>query len=273
MITEFNTSLFNRLPEGTRSDLVVHRFGVELLDGDGFVVVRTPANPIFYFGNLIFLEQPNQRSVDDWIALFQNCFSDIPDINHCTLVWNKRDSSVDWNSNLKDKGFQLEDIDVRSVTQSQWQKPEMLFPDELEIRDFNNESDWQQWFDLNLKNRDPAHTETDYIAFLEGQRFTYQRLINEEQGFHSGIFTETGQLVAFAGLYFLNGLGRFQFVFTCPGHRRMGLCKHLLTFMAQRGFMSAEQLIILADEHDHATKLYQNLGFRLMDVESSACRW
>jgi len=268
-----NKILFDRLPPGTRSDLIINRYGVEIVKGHGFIAIRTPGQPSYYFGNLFFLNDPGSHPLEFWLDQFQRTFLDIDGIKHCTLVWNCPIPKGEFLQRLNNEKFHLDHLDVRAVTRLQWLAPYMVLPEGLVIRDLVSERDWQQWFVLNLACRDPAHTEADYLPYLEGQRANYQRLLDENQGYHTGVFSNDGQLVAFAGVYFLNNLGRFQFVYTHPDYRRKGLCSLLLTRLANRGFSRAEQLIILADKHDKATHLYAKLGFKLLGVESSACRW
>jgi ribosomal protein S18 acetylase RimI-like enzyme len=92
-------------------------------------------------------------------------------------------------------------------------------------------------------------------------------------GHYWGAF-QGDQLVAFAGFYHQAGLGRFQHVRTLPNFQRKGLCKSLLcTIIKQAISQGIETLVIVADEHYHATALYGSLGFEITSREASLCWW
>ena len=75
------------------------------------------------------------------------------------------------------------------------------------------------------------------------------------------------------GLFFTGAMGRFQLVRTHQDWRNRGLCRQLLSQVARQGFERARQLIIVADEHYHAQRVYRALGFVPVARIGSLCRW
>src|SRR3954451_484204 len=69
------------LPLGWHTDLAVRRLdGSTIEERADHVVVRTPANPLFYWGNFVLVTDPD--SLDDperWLAVFE---SEFPDAAH-----------------------------------------------------------------------------------------------------------------------------------------------------------------------------------------------
>src|SRR3954471_8419405 len=56
---------------------------------DDHLVIRSPSNPAFYWGNLLLFDEPPQPGdVERWERLFAEVFSDEPRVRHVTLAWD-----------------------------------------------------------------------------------------------------------------------------------------------------------------------------------------
>ena len=91
----------------------------------------------------------------------------------------------------------------------------------------------------------------------------YRKMAQAGLGAWFGAFLEN-QLVADLGLFFEAGVGRFQQVETHPDFRRRGICGTLVYHSSRFGFekMEARTLVMVADEHYHAARIYESVGFR-----------
>ena len=59
---------------------------------DGYLVVRSPGNPTYYWGNLLlFDEPPAAGDAPRWEALFEEAFADEPRVRHRTFAWDRAD--------------------------------------------------------------------------------------------------------------------------------------------------------------------------------------
>lgn len=55
---------------GYRTDLIFHRFDGQVLDRGDYLVIKTPTNPTFYWGNfLLFAEPPGDGDDVRWTML------------------------------------------------------------------------------------------------------------------------------------------------------------------------------------------------------------
>ncbi|WP_235689153.1 GNAT family N-acetyltransferase, partial [Aeromonas veronii] len=133
-------------------------------------------------------------------------------------------------------------------------------------------ADWPEWLDFELNERDEGHSEQSYLPYLRSRKALYQAMIADGLGDWWGIWQE-GQLVASCGLFFCGTLGRFQLVRTHHAWRNQGLCRQLLSQVARAGLSRAKLLIIVADEHYHAQRIYRSLGFAPVARIGSLCRW
>ncbi len=56
---------------GYRTDLIFPAFDGEIIDRGDYLVVRSPANPAFYWGNfLLFSQPPQEGDFREWRDLF-----------------------------------------------------------------------------------------------------------------------------------------------------------------------------------------------------------
>jgi hypothetical protein len=71
------------------------------------------------------------------------------------------------------------------------------------------------------------------------------------------------KLVGCLGIFCEGDLGRYQIVSTHPNHQRQGVCASLVCETAQYAFerMKLKKLVMMADEHYHAAKIYESVGF------------
>ena len=61
---------------GLRSDLIFSKFSGEIEDRGSYLLVKTPSNPGFHWGNyIIFSESPRKGDLEAWKAIFHKEFS------------------------------------------------------------------------------------------------------------------------------------------------------------------------------------------------------
>jgi hypothetical protein len=63
---------------------------------DGYLVVRSPSNPAFWFGNfVVFDDAPRPGDGPGWERLFEREFADEPRVQHRTMRWDRTDDEGD----------------------------------------------------------------------------------------------------------------------------------------------------------------------------------
>jgi hypothetical protein len=89
---------------GFATDLMIRRLaGSEIADRGNYLVVRTPRNPTFYWGNFT-LVSPSVPA-DEWLGLFAGEFTDA---GHVAIGVDGTDGSWHGASPLLESGFELE---------------------------------------------------------------------------------------------------------------------------------------------------------------------
>ncbi|MFP3588373.1 hypothetical protein SCB29_32745 [Paraburkholderia sp. SIMBA_055] len=96
-------------------------------------------------------------------------------------------------------------------------------------------------------------------------------LIERGLGNWWGAFIENEQ-VGSLGLFFFDGIGRFQTVITGAQHRNRNVCKTLMTEVIGLGAGQSDRLVMVADETYHAGAIYEAIGFRQQGRLASLCQ-
>lgn len=239
---------------GLKTDIEISRFENKLTERDGYLVVETPANPDFYWGNfLIFPAPPKPEDAARWPAIFKEEFRHNPAIRHVALTWD----SPEGERGAEFPGYDFEASPIYHLNKAI--RPPR-FNEEVQVRALSSDSDWHQAVTNQVNCRGEGFEETGYLRFKEKQMGRYRRMAEAGFGAWFGAFLNK-KLVADAGLYHFDDVGRFQSVGTDPTHRRQGICAALIYNMAQQGLKRSEKLVIVADPTHGADRVYRSVGF------------
>ncbi len=241
---------------GFRTDLMVLALGGSAIEyHDRHVVVRTPSNPTFWWGNFVLFAEPvGVGEVDERLELFASAF---PDAGHVAWGIDSVDGTIGAEDELSGAGFELSRDTV--LTATALRPPRRAV--EAELRPLAGDDDWRQALELRIAcfPKDDDHfTEPFLRAHVAASRALCERGVAT----WFGAF-ERGSLRAALGVVSDgDGIARFQMVETHPDARRRGLSSALVhragTTALEGG---AETLVILADPGYHAIGLYRSLGF------------
>ena len=74
---------------GYRTDLMFHRFEGDVTDRGRYLVIRTPSNPTYRWGNfLLFDAPPGPGDFEQWTALFEQEVGKPPEVTHKVFGWD-----------------------------------------------------------------------------------------------------------------------------------------------------------------------------------------
>lgn len=256
---------------GIRTNVMIHRFDGGIIEEyDDCILLKTPSNPNYWWGNMLFMPNaPQAGDFERWDKVFQKRLGS--KFKHRVYAWD-----INPNDSLKPDrgedadflagGFNRADDEVLATQKDGLVKPEYI-AEGLEIRPLNSSEDWADVLELNVLCRDTFHPEVGYREHRRKQLEMYQRLQADDLGVIFGGFVES-KLVADMGLFFENGLGRFQHVETHPDYRKRGIAGSMVHHISEWGFnkRSAENLVIIADPEGPAVKLYKSLGYNLQEI-------
>lgn len=244
----------SELPLGWRTDLeVLQRSGAVLERHSDHIVVRSPDNPGFHWGNFVMVTSP-ELAVDAQacIDLFRTRF---PRAGHVAIglpepvaeAWKRSDLHYEWDTVL--------------VASSPPVLPQS--PAGYSVRRLTTEDDWARCLAADVAEhvRTGGSAGADYTDFVRGRMRTRAHLTRQETGAFFGAFAGD-ELVADLGIVLCDAhTARYQSVATAYAHRGRGLASHLLSvagWWAQGS--GATRWVIVAEPASPAERLYRGLG-------------
>jgi GNAT superfamily N-acetyltransferase len=260
--------LIRDLDVGWATDMEVLRLsGSSVEDCGDHLIVRTPRNPTYHWGNCILVA--DSEAVDDaarWVNVFRAAFLSADWI----AIGLRRMPSdvVRWNR----EGLELELDEVLATTKLPHQT---ALPAGYVVRHLLGD-DWEQTVRLAVDDNyltgswEPASYET----FARTRTAIHRALCNGHPDIaaYFGAFAD-GVLAANLGIVCCGTTARYQNVLTQESHRRRGLASHLLgvaaTWAADRG---CTRWVIVTERTNTAGRVYRDVGFALDSTNVQAYR-
>lgn len=240
---------------GFRTDLMLRRLaGAEVVDMGGHLVIRTPDNPFFYWGNFLLIDPPPPGTSQGWLEEFLREF---PEAKHVAIGIDGIDGETGDVTELLTAGLEVEVNVVLTADRLTRPAPAVA----AEIRPLVSEADWQQMVDARLEIDEDGSE--GHREFVERKQAEARRLTLDGHGEYFGAFVD-GVVRASLGIVTDGGgLARYQSVETHPNHRRQGLARALLVAAGDAALdrFGAKTLVIVADPDYVAIDLYRGLGF------------
>jgi ribosomal protein S18 acetylase RimI-like enzyme len=250
---------------GYRTDLMVRRLAGSSINDEGhFIIVRTPENPGFHWGNFLLLPgPPSEAQFQEWMARFTEEFSDAA---HMTF-------GIDGTTIPDDREHQapagmVADLSVVMTSERPPAGGEVMGTPT--VRPLRSDGDWDQEHLLRLvqDEGDQPHS-PDHLDFLRRSTDEARRMVAGGHAEYFGAFTGD-RLCSVVGIASDGqGVARYQNVGTHPGFRRRGLASTLLARAGLFGTeeMGARQLVIVAEHDSKAAALYRAVGFVPVEME------
>ncbi|MCD6641124.1 MAG: GNAT family N-acetyltransferase [Nocardioides sp.] len=242
---------------GFRTDIaLLQRTGSEVEDLGSHLVVRTPANPTYFWGNFLLLGRPpfpgGEREV---VGAFRTEF---PDARHVSIGIDTTDDPGDLQA-WRDAGLL---VDVATVLTAERLVQPLAPLAQVELRALESDEDWEQRAALSLA-LSPGNRDESHLAFARARNDQERALVAAGDGARFGGFVD-GTLVSTAGIFRVEpGLARFQTVETHPDHRRQGIGASVVHAAGAHAVeaLGARSLVIVAETEGEAIRIYRRLGF------------
>lgn len=257
---------------GFKTEMIFHRFDGIVVDRGDYLVVKTPSNPGFFFGNLLlFSRAPKLGALTKWKETFRQEFADAPDVKHFTFLWDSPSEGIGEIAELNGEGFKVDFSVVLTAKAVHSPKKINL---QVSIRPISTDLEWKQVTENQILSKSADFKEPEYRIFKERQMARYRAMAEQGLGHWFGAFLD-GKLVGDLGIYREGSLGRFQSVETHPDFQRKGICGALVykSAMFALNEMGLTELVMVADENYHAAKIYESVGFAPTAKEYSAFWW
>ncbi|NPC95200.1 GNAT family N-acetyltransferase [Nocardioides sp. zg-DK7169] len=233
---------------------------------DTHVVVRTPANPTFRWGNFVLLRRaPTRAELPRWAEIFDAAF---PDAGHRAFGIDDPEADSHALTPLARAGYQVETCTV--LTADEVHEPRHGNATAV-LRRLEGDADWAARVELAIACSDPQEG-PGFAEFAVRRAAAERRLADGGHGDWFGAF-DGEQMLSGLGIFRTgDGLARFQSVETHPEHRRRGLAGSLVHHAGRHAFdnLGAHTLVIVADPDYPAIRIYRHVGFRPSETQLQA---
>lgn len=257
---------------GFRTDLALLTASGSIVEDRGtHLVVRSPDNPSYFWGNFLLLAEPpvpgGEREV---VAAFRTEF---PLADHVSIGIDTAELTDEARAAFEAAGLT---VDVATVlTATSLQPPREV---EAEIRALDGDEDWEARARLSQQLH-PSTSEESFMTFARNKNVQERRLVDAGRGQRFGAFVD-GAIVSTAGVFVTEGgVARFQSVETHPDHRRQGLAAAVVHAAGRHALdhFGVRTLVIVADTDGEAIGVYRRLGLadheRQLMMEMRSGEW
>lgn len=249
----------------------------------GYLAVRTPAVPDYWYGNC--LAMPGLPSAGD-LALWESLFErEHPEAEHRVFLIDAPEGIEGLSDGLDDfvaAGYELSAHDVLAT--GSVHRPALL-NDDFDYRPVRSDGEWAAVLEASLAINagQPGYTR----GFLERNVKAVRSAVEGGHGAWwaawepiSGgrVGNRSGGLpVANLGLFWSDGLARFQDVETDPNFRRRGICRSLVyhacaSLMAAGGGAGRSSgapplptIFVIKPEDEAVRRIYESVGFSFLE--------
>jgi GNAT superfamily N-acetyltransferase len=257
---------------GYRSDLIFPTFEGEIVDRGSYLVVRTPSNPTFYWGNfLLFSDPPGEGDFNRWRDLFSKEIGSPPEVKHQTFGWDTLRDEEGASRPFLEAGFRVN----RSIVMT---AREPITPAQpaigVEFRPLQTNHEWEQAVENQVICREPEFTEAGYREFRQRDMQRYRTMVSAGLGVWFGAFIDR-RLVADLGVFHSGVTGRYQSVQTHPDYRRRGIAGDLICEAGRYATsrFKLETLVIVTEADSAPARLYGSLGFQKVEYQMGLEWW
>jgi uncharacterized protein YrzB (UPF0473 family) len=252
------------------TDLILLKFESEIIKKDDYIVIKTPSQPDYFWGNfLIFSKPPKKEDFITWKEIYKTEFeSEEP--NFFTLTWDSEEVDKESIISFEKDGFSL-GLDITLAT-CHPVKPSR-FNEKVVVKPIETNEEWAMIPEVHF-DKDSPKSKTAQMGFAEKRIESFREFTKKGVAHRFGAFLN-GKLVGDLGLFYENEVARFDLVATHSDYLRQGICQTLvyLSSIYMQKHYKVLKLVIVADDDYYAIDVYKKVGFKPIQKNYSLMWW
>lgn len=259
-----------------RTSLMIHRLYGSVEDRSDCLLLRTPSVPDYWFGNCLAMPAPpGPADYDRWMARFSAELPEYGERSHRVFLVDSPEGEAGDSGPFLEAGFE---INVNDVLATDAPRAPVHLSDRYPIRPLVSDRDWAALVETTLAvNADQAGYDRHYV---EGKTRAVRSAVERGEGAWWAAL-DGGKVIGHLGLFWGEGLVRFQDVETHPDYRGQGVCRSILhsACLAARRDPRASgsvsdgsrkgagadpdvgPLFVIVPADDGVRRIYESLGF------------
>lgn len=254
-----------------QTDLIFAAHNGKILDRGNYLVISTPTNPSYHWGNyLVFNKAPVANDEVKWREVFKAEFGHDERITHELFAWDLGQDDQFDPAPFVTLGFEQDEGITLATDQLEYPAKYNL---DIELIKIASDEEWEEVTKLQILCGDPKFAKS-YEPFKRAQMKNYRQMTAAKLG-HWWAAKLDGKIVADLGVFYQGQVARYQSVGTHPDYRRLGICQTLVYESALSSLteFKVNQLVMEADIHYHAAKIYESVGFKPVEKTYSLSRY
>ena len=248
---------------GYQMDLAYPGFNGQIIDRGNYLVIHTPSNPSYYWGNyLLFDRPPGPSDLARWREIFAKEIGNQPNINHEAFGWDTPSGDLGHIEPFQKAGYNLFQHNI--MTTSKIIQPPH-FNTNVETRSVTTDAEWEMATYCNASDSESPATPN---ARIREKMRTWQVVSQNKTGNWYGAFLQN-EFAGGLGIYKVKKIGVIDSVVTHPNFRKQGVgrslmyqaCHHALTHLG------VDKLLLATSKDSDAERMYQQLGFKTVEQQ------
>ena len=254
-------------PPGTATDRFARASVTTIRRGDGYDIIETPSRRDFWFGNVLFLDEPPMpHEHDRWLARHAEDFAGTG-VRVQLVQWETTDPNDDLSDVPPGATYRTERSVVLELGTfvTTWPRADVA------VRALESDVDWEAAIALDAAGRDAAERAQD--AFHRWRIGVDRESVRAGAARVLGAF-EGDRLLGYAGLHANDLWMRATTPNTALAARGRGIfsCLFAELYREARARRPVARCVIVAEPGGAPERLYRSFGFRAIGVQSALVR-
>jgi ribosomal protein S18 acetylase RimI-like enzyme len=256
------TSLF------LRTEMIFWRELSQIEDIGEAIIIRTPQNPTWNWGNLLVLASPPKlEEIPKWLRVIDEKLLIEPKTTYRMMTWQSGPAEESVVQQLKEEGLKStlgQILTLRTLLPPRHSNPNVI------VKEITGDDPlWKEVLAINIEAFSPGFP--NYEVFATRNIEEHRKMIAKGLG-KWYVAMVGGEAAGTVGIYPGEGVYRYQEVAVREKFRRQSVASTMVYEAARRALVERADhtQVMVADDEKDAIRVYKSLGFELDSISYAA---